>query len=350
MAGPKRTASASPPIAPSIPPVAASRHGSKQLAKLPAETLTGVQIGRERAVLWTIGVEILLLIPYAGVSIWSGSLTLLADSLRSVQSIVQDCFMLSTLRQIQRNRMYAYEFGAGKIEQYQNLSLAVGLLIGAGWIAWHCFKSLTAPDAPDATQGLSVAFFMAVLNVLVSVVTLNVIWRAGRDGTSILLSGQIHTRVAKVGASLVVALATGLTALFPDSSVGWYADLAGSGFVAAVMIVIAVKLWRQALPHLLDQTLDEARQTAINQVLVRHFMDYEDLLRVRSRQSGNTMFVEITLGFDAQRTIGEIDGVIRTISAEIQDLIPGASVTIAAHAVAADGGLGTVGAPVEASS
>jgi hypothetical protein len=62
--------------------------------------------------------------------------------------------------------------------------------------------------------------------------------------------------------------------------------------------------------------------------LVIHFDEYDELMTVRSRVSGNTPMIGVVLGFAAQRQIGDIQRVTDKIAETVQALIPGAMVTV----------------------
>jgi divalent metal cation (Fe/Co/Zn/Cd) transporter len=120
--------------------------------------------------------------------------------------------------------------------------------------------------------------------------------RAGRDGTSIILNGQIRSRLTKVASSVAATLAILVASICQGETVGLVADLSGMSVVVLIMAWTAFRLIEAALPHLLDRMLDEPQQAAINRVLIRHFHAYDEVQFVRTRRSGNTMFVDIGSG------------------------------------------------------
>ncbi len=201
------------------------------------------------------------------------------------------------------------------------------MLLGAAWILATAFWRLSHPPAQPAL-GVATAAVVAFVNVAINAVVLRSVWLAGRSGTSIILSGQIRSRVAQLAASALAACAIAANAVWGPEGLGRLADTAGSLLVIVTMAVLGFGMWRDALPHLFDRTLDESRQVAINRALVRRFADYDALGTVRSRLVGREAFIEITLGFRAQRTIGEIQHVTDAVADDIRELIPGAAVVV----------------------
>ncbi len=273
-----------------------------------------------------------IVVPMAGAGLWANSLTLVGESLRAVLLIALELSLLALLRRIHRERMADYEYGAAKLEQFGNLLVGTAMLLGAAWVLGTAAMRLAAPPRQPAL-GMAVAALVAAINVGINAVVLHAIWRAGRDGTSIILVGQIRSRLAKLVASGLAAGAITVNALWGEDTPGRVADAVGSGLVAVTMVALGVGMWRDALPHLLDRRLDEARQVAINRALARHFAQYDALGAVRSRLVGRGAAVELTLGFAATRTIGEVQRVVDAVAEDLRALIPGALVTVTPVAV-----------------
>src|ERR1700761_3122109 len=92
---------------------------------LPAER------ARERAMICGVCTGAVLGIAMLIIGLWSQSLTLLADSIRSVLATSLDCCVLAVLCRIHRRRLSGYEYGHGKVEYVLNLLVAAGLVLAA---------------------------------------------------------------------------------------------------------------------------------------------------------------------------------------------------------------------------
>lgn len=200
---------------------------------------------------------------------------------------------------------------------------------------WLLFSAVTRWWSPpvQAGTGLVLGVGLALVNLALNAIALRALWLAGRDGTSAIMTVQIRSRVVKLISSVLVAatIAVNAAAEVIGGAPSWLAPLAeavGTAFVGMVMVQLAVSLWREALPHLLDRSLDEARQGSINRALAVHFMNYDALLGVKSRIAGKQAQVDIALGFTPERPIGEVQRVVDAVSSEIQVLIPGSVVTV----------------------
>lgn len=298
---------------------------------LPAGQLAPEARAREASMLLGIGFDLCIFFPYIIVSVWGGSLTMLAETVRGGLLLALEVVVFLLLRRIQRGQMSEYEFGSGKVEQFANLLVGAAMALGAVWLASKAIGRLLAPAAEVAAHpamGMAVSAALAAVNVVVNALAAVSLWRAGRDGTSMIMIGQIKSRFAKVFASVVVLLAIVIAAIDEGQVASVYADLGGTAFVVLVMLAVAVSLWRASLPDLLDRSLGEERQAAINRVLVQHFAEYDELLAVRSRQSGKAIHVHIELGLDPALPLARAEALSQSIAASIEAEMPGAEVVV----------------------
>lgn len=85
---------------------------------------------------------------------------------------------------------------------------------------------------------------------------------------------------------------------------------------------------RSGLPDLLDRTVEEGIQIAINRALARHFTAYDYIDRVRSRRTGEKVFIEIALRVDGNLALGEADHRAEALRATLNEEIYRADVSI----------------------
>ena len=107
-----------------------------------------------------------------------------------------------------------------------------------------------------------------------------------------------------------------------------YLDPLTSCITLAFMINCGWHLIRHSVHDLLDRSLGEPLQILITKQLANYFYSYNSLDGVRSRYSGRQIFIEIFLGFDAGKSLGEIQLVMDGIKQHLEEAIPHAEVTI----------------------
>lgn len=227
--------------------------------------MTVVERRRERAMALGVSTDVLTATPMLGIAIWSHSLTLLADALRGGLLTRLELFAYIMLRRIYRRRLPSYEYGSGKIESFLNLLIGAALVVSSIWVFGLGVLRLLHPP-PAHPLGLAVATMIAAVNAVQNAWMFLTVLRAARDGGSVLINGQVRTRLLKLVSSIIATLAILISAILTGHMIGVFADLVGFAVVFQVMIWTAYQLIASSLPDLLDRTLDEPHRAAINGV------------------------------------------------------------------------------------
>jgi divalent metal cation (Fe/Co/Zn/Cd) transporter len=98
--------------------------------------------------------------------------------------------------------------------------------------------------------------------------------------------------------------------------------------LAALVAQSTWRLARRSLLGLLDATVDEPLQQAINRGLARHVESYDALHGVRARYSGVCVRVEIFLGFSPDLPGRELLARGKAIKADLEAAIPRSEVWV----------------------
>jgi divalent metal cation (Fe/Co/Zn/Cd) transporter len=149
-----------------------------------------------------------------------------------------------------------------------------------------------------------------------------------REEPSVIVLSHFRARLAKALGSMVVVTCVVIHMVSPNPMTGRIAEGIGSLFVVGFMVVVATGLLREALPDLLDRALNETMQLHITRTLAVFFDEYDDLISVRTRRSGNIAHVEIKLGFNAAKSLGELSAVISRMRDHLQQSIPNSDILI----------------------
>jgi len=290
-----------------------------------------VQRRREVAVGLAIGLDLLILGPYIVIGIATPSWPIIAESLRGGLLLVVAMVSLVTLRRIHRDRLGGYDYGAGKLEQAITLSIAALLLLAAGLLLWRV--ALLAPTPPASPFLATAAVVLVFVNLLLNSAQLWSLHRASRDGGSIIVRVQYQARWVKTIASAFVVVAVTLAMVATDPELSRRASQIGTLIVIVIMVGTAVAMLREALPDLLDRSLPESVQQAVNRVLARNIDDFEQLGRIRTRSAGNVLHVELELFLDPARTVGEASLLAERMSLQLAEEIPGVDAVIVPRAL-----------------
>ena len=294
--------------------------------------LTDQQRARERSIQVALVLDAAMIAAYSLAAILAGSVTMIAELVRGMLMTTIEVFALLVMRRIHRGRIAILEFGSHKLEQLVNLLIAGGMLAGAGWVLFDVVKLVSGAGAPGSPAGFAFSAIATAVNLYVNVLALDGMRRAARGGGSLIMQGQLQARLVKVVSSAFVQLTLTVAALSTDATVIVCADAIGALFVCGFIVHSAFGMLRAGLPDLIDQSVTEEFQAAINRMLAKHFDDYARLDQVRTRRSGATFYAEVALAFESTLTIGEVNVRIDAMKASLRAEIGEADVSILAAA------------------
>ncbi|WP_421995197.1 cation diffusion facilitator family transporter [Roseococcus sp.] len=267
-------------------------------------------------------------------AIWGNSLTLLGECVRGGLLIVLETVLLVLLRRINRGTIADYDYGTRKLEQFANLVVGIAMLLGALWLLSGVAQRFGVVQEQSAT-GMAFGALAGLANLAINVWVFFLLWRSSRGGTSIIVNGQLLSRMSKVISSALVAVAVLVNAFLGPVGIGGWADIVGTLVVVAVMLTFGARMIQASLPHLIDRALNDRQQATINRALVESFDAYDELLEVRTRTQGSDAWIEIELGFAPGRSMGEVHERAEEMAAKIRDVIPGARILVIPRAVGA---------------
>lgn len=288
----------------------------------------------ERAILTGCLLDAFIWTVTLAAALWGNSLTLLGECVRGGLLILLEVVLLVLLRRINRGTITDYDYGTRKLEQFANLVVGIAMILGALWLLAGVARRFGVVQDQSAT-GMAFGALAGLANLAINSWVFFLLWRASRGGTSIIVNGQLLSRLSKVISSALVAVAVLVNAWLGPAGIGGWADLAGTLVVVTVMLTFGARLIQESLPHLIDRALSDRQQATINRALAASFEDYDELLAVRTRTQGSDAWIEIEVGFAPGRSIGEVHRLAEEMAAKIRQVIPGAHILVIPRAIAA---------------
>jgi divalent metal cation (Fe/Co/Zn/Cd) transporter len=284
------------------------------------------ELKQERALALALWLDIIYAVPYGIVAIAIDSLVMIAEILRAIPLLTVVAFSLRVLRRTHRGLITDYDYGVGKLERTLSGMAAVLLLAAAGFVTWRAF--MMKPETPPSSLLGAVAIVSVSLNLGVNAAPVIPLWRSLRAQPSVIVLSHFRTCLAKTLGSVITVACVTIHGLSSEPMAGRIAETVGSVIQAGFMIVVAVGLLRDALPDLLDRAIAEPMQMQVNRTLVAFFHDYDEMIRVRTRRSGNIAHVEITLGFAPEKNLGELSEIIARMREHLQQAIPDSDIVV----------------------
>jgi len=256
----------------------------------------------------------------------SHSLLMAADMFNSAIEFASAFVAYLVFRMLRRNQRGLFDYGLGKAENIASLLIGLFMLISTVILVLLALYRFLHPERIGGlgvwlALGLAGTFSLVNFGILISNL------RHHRAAPSPALAAQTRLFGVKILMDLMV-MGTFFVTLMVQEAWVEHLDTIAALVVVATLIHSAWNLIRTALPDLLDQSLSEPLQMIITQVLVKHFDSYLTLDRVRSRTAGNSVFIDIFLGFPADARMADVQPVIDDMCDTLKREIPNAEVAV----------------------
>lgn len=271
---------------------------------------------KERTILAASLMDAALIVIWLVLGVFGGSLTIIAEAFRGFLMLLIELVGLWVMRRLHRSDLHGFDFGTIKLEYACNTGVALMMFGGAIWIAAGAVSLFVAGHTEATPLGLALAAAASIFNLWVNFVAFVALLAASR-GDSIILAGQIKSRLVKLVSSIVVQIAMTVAAVSTDPVVAAWADGLGACSVALVMLLTSFTLMREAAPHLLDRRGPEkiaAETRALAQQLVPPGLE---MTGMRTRGGVAGMFAEIAIAHRQGATLADIDLFEKRLEAEL---------------------------------
>lgn len=287
---------------------------------------------QKKIVLSMFIIDIVTIFPVLTVSILSNSLVLFADIFDYAFSITSSVIALHVIKKCIKNEGGYYDFGYGKLENLSALITSLLMLFGLALVCYESIRRLSESVTLDPTFVLVGIAFQAIglsINLYFWLKSL----RIGKNGHFPIIEaqGQVNKTNVIGNASVILSLTLGL--VFQDSKWSTFIDPLFSIVLVVFTSYSFIKMIRSSLADLLDHTLEEELQMKILRRLAEYESGYERFYEVRSRRSGSMIFIDITLGFEPMRTIGDALDVSARIKEHLETDIPNCEVNVIIHSI-----------------
>jgi ferrous-iron efflux pump FieF len=214
-----------------------------------------------------------------------------------------------------------HRFGHGKIEALAALGQGLFILASAIYLLFESFHRFIHPQVvKDVEVGINVMALSIVLTGVLIGIQYYVIKKAG----SIAISADYLERKGDllVNASVLAALALGK--LIPS----WpYFDPLFAFCISLMLFYGAWKISRDSYAVLMDQELSDEERTKI-EALVKAHPQTHAIHDLRTRTSGQRVFIEFHLELDGKLTLKEAHDVTEELEAVLYKEFPTAEVLI----------------------
>ena len=244
----------------------------------------------------------------------SNSVALFSDAMESIINIVASLMMFYALMVASRPEDVEHRYGHQKAENISALIEGVLIIIAAVLIIEAAISRIFDPvPFDDIDLGLLVSLGATSINGALAFLML----REARRSRSIALEGDARHLLSDVISSVGVVIGlfiANLTNIF-------VLDPIMALVVALLLIRMGVGVLRRTFHDLMDSSCVE-EECKIIDILERNsgYIEYHDL---KTRRSGNKVFMEVHMCLDGKLTVSEGNRMIVAIEDELRSTIPG---------------------------
>lgn len=271
----------------------------------------------------TCGLGLLLIIISV---VFSNSLVQMADLFNSILEFISISLSWLTLRALRKDNRSVFNYGLGKIENIASLFIGIFMLISVlimAFLIGYRLLHLVRIQGFGVWMGIACTLIFGTLNAVLWIKSL----RHKQAEPSPIVDAQCRLfKVKTIGNTCMFI--TFVLSLSMDYQWVLFLDPLASCITVGVMSQSTWKLIRHSIHDLLDRSLDEPLQALINKQLVVFYDEYTALDSVRSRYSGQNVFIEIFLGFASNRPLAEVQKITDTIKRNLEADIPHAEVLV----------------------
>jgi cation diffusion facilitator family transporter len=261
------------------------------------------------------------------VGLLTGSLGILAEAAHSGLDLVAAGLTFLAVRISGRPPDRSHLYGHGKVENLSALAETLLLLATCAWIIFEANRRLMYHKVEIEVTVWS--FAVMATSIVIDVSRSRMLSRAAKKYKSQALEADaLHFRTDVWSSSVVIL---GLVCVkagewFP--AMGWLrdADAVAALGVSVLVIWVSWQLGRRTVEALLDTApagMEDRILAAVEAV-----PGVQNCHNIRARYSGPVLFIDLHVLVDGRQTLFEAHALTETIEGVIQQIVPGADVTV----------------------
>lgn len=260
------------------------------------------------------------------VGILTGSLGILSEALHSALDLVAAVVTYFSVRVSDRPADPDHPFGHGKVE-HLSAFIETGLLfLTCAWIIWEAVKRLFFREVH--VEPSAWAFGVMFISITIDTFRSRALFRVARKYNSQALEADALHFSTDVYSSSVVILGLVLVFIADQKKIHWLtvADPVAALVVAGIVVYITFRLGKRTVDALVDAAPSEASRRLAE--LVPRVPGVLNLDRLRARQSGSRLFVDLVLTLESNIPLEHAKSVADMVEAEVHGVYPTADVVI----------------------
>lgn len=265
---------------------------------------------KERVIVLSIISNLALVLIKILIGILTGLVSIVAEALHSANDLAASVIAYFGVKGSLKPPDKDHQFGHGKVEVVTGwIENFLILLIGVG-IIYEGIRKLIEKSSPQYIEiGIAVMVVSGIVNWFVSVYLI----RKGKElrSVGIEIDGE-HLR-----ADVITSFGIAGALILLKITKFWWIDPAAGILVGVWVIGIFIRLSIKLTHQVIDTGLDE-KEIAKIEAIIKSFPDIKTHHKVRTRQSGPTIFIDMHVQVDPHMTVERSHAITKDIEAQLR--------------------------------
>jgi cation diffusion facilitator family transporter len=255
-----------------------------------------------------------------GTGLATGSLGLLSEALHSGTDLIAALLTFFAVGVSGRPADTGHQYGHGKAEHLAALAEGAILVLASVAIVWRAIVRLTGHSTAQVHAEWYALAVIGIVIVIDIARTLASARAARRYGSVALSSNALHFATDLAGSVAVLIGLVLVRAGYND------ADSIAALFVAAIVLVAAVRLMRRNVDVLMDIVPADEEETARRAIAA--IRPPVELRRLRMRQAAGRYFADVVIGVSFEQAVGQGHAAADQVEQAVQSALPEADVVV----------------------
>jgi len=250
---------------------------------------------KEKVIILSIASNAALVVMKLIIGIMSGLISIVAEALHSANDLMASLIAYVGVKNSLKPPDKDHQYGHGKVEIISGWIGNLLILIVGGGIVFEGIRKFTARTTPKfVAAAIVIMIISGIVNWFVSVYLI----KKGKE----LRSVGIEVDGAHLRADVITSFGIAAALIVMRFSGLWWIDPLGAVFVGFWVIGIFVRLSMTLTQQMIDRGLSEVEMASIERML-ESIKDIKFFHKIRSRQSGSTIFIDMHIKVDRNMTV-----------------------------------------------
>lgn len=244
------------------------------------------------------------------------SQVLLADGIHNAGDVIATAAAISSMRISKQPADEDHPYGHGKAEVLGSGLVAFILGLAALYMGYHAVEAFFE----EPGEASVIAFIAAIVSLVWKQALYVYTIRIGRESNSKGLIATAYDHLADVYASIAAVVGIGLSIVGEAYGIPYlsYGDPAAGIIVSVLVLKLAVHMAREAMDILMEKAVSEEKLHEYAG-LVQSVSAVKRIDRLRARELGHYILVDVRVSIPAELTIQQGHDVSRAIKKAIKD-------------------------------